>query len=112
VAVRELLRSAVGLVEELLGCEPTLGAVGDRLGVDGGVLRTLRALCERHLESLGAPLVFTSDAITLLHEHATGRLRDIDRVATDALKRAARRKSRQVDHQILEFTLAGDDDID
>lgn len=66
--------------------------------------RMKRASCERE--------VFTSDAITLLHEHATGRLRDIDRVATDALKRAARRKSRKVDHQILELTLAGDDDID
>ena len=55
--VRELLRPAVGLVPELLGCEPTLGAVRDRLGLlDGGVLRTLRALCERHLESLAAPL--------------------------------------------------------
>lgn len=55
--VRELLGSAVGLVRELLGCEPTLGAVRDRLGLaGGGVLRTLRALCERHLESLAAPL--------------------------------------------------------
>jgi len=54
--VRELLRSAVGLVRELFGCEPTLGTVRDRLGVDGGVLRALRALCEVHLESLAAPL--------------------------------------------------------
>jgi hypothetical protein len=54
--VRQLLRSAVGLVPELLGCEPTLDAVGGRLGVDGGILRALRARCERHLESLAAPL--------------------------------------------------------
>lgn len=55
-AVRELLRSAVGMVRELFGCEPTLGAVRERLGLDGGVLRALRPLCEVHLESLSAPL--------------------------------------------------------
>lgn len=55
--VAELLRCAVGLVPELLGCEPTLGAMRDQLGLDGGgVLRKLRGLCEPHLGSLAAPL--------------------------------------------------------
>ena len=54
--------------------------------------------------------IFTSDAVTLLHEASTGRLRDLDRIATDALKRAARLKIRKVDHQVLEAVLAGDDD--
>lgn len=56
--VRELVQTAVGLVRELLGCEPTLGAVRERLGLEqgGGVLMVLRALCEPHLESLAAPL--------------------------------------------------------
>lgn len=66
--------------------------------------RMKAAGCERE--------VFTSDAITLLHEASSGRLRDIDRLATDALKRAGRRKSRKVDHQVVELVLTGDDDID
>lgn len=66
--------------------------------------RMKQAGCER--------AVFSADALTLLHESSSGRLRDIDRIATDALKRAARRKARKVDHQILELVLAGDDDID
>ncbi len=53
--------------------------------------------------------VFTTDAIALLHEVCAGRLRDIDRLATDALKRAARRKARKVDHQIVELVFKGDD---
>jgi hypothetical protein len=54
--VRELLGAAVGMVRELLGCEPTLSAVRDRLGLAGGVLRRLRELCRPHLEALAAPL--------------------------------------------------------
>ncbi len=54
--VRALLAVAVGLVGELAGCEPTLGAVRERLGLQAGVLRRLRALCEPHLEALPAPL--------------------------------------------------------
>jgi hypothetical protein len=54
--VRELVRTAVGLVRELLGCEPTLGAVRERLGLGGGVLRRLRELCEPQLGALHAPL--------------------------------------------------------
>jgi len=65
--VRELLRAAVGLVPELFGCAPTLRAVRGRLGAEDGpvdtgggggvgVLRRLRALCERYLGALAAPL--------------------------------------------------------
>jgi hypothetical protein len=54
--VRALLAVVVGLVDELAGCQPTLGAVRERLGLPGGVLRRLRALCEPHLEALQAPL--------------------------------------------------------
>jgi len=50
--------------------------------------------------------VFTSDALARLHEAAGGRLRDIDRIAGDALKRAARRKLQSVDRLIVE-TAAG-----
>lgn len=44
---------------------------------------------------------FSSDAIALLHEETHGRLRDIDRVATDALKLGARRKVRVVDRELI-----------
>jgi hypothetical protein len=54
--VRKLLRTAVGLVGELAGCEPRLGAVRERLGLSGGVLQKLRELCEPHLEALPAPV--------------------------------------------------------
>lgn len=50
--------------------------------------------------------IFDSDALTILHEASEGRLRDIDRIATDALKRAARRKLKKVDRQLLRHVLA------
>lgn len=51
---------------------------------------------------------FDSDAIALLHEAAMGRLRDIDRVATGALRRAARRKLDRIDQAIVEHVVARD----
>lgn len=53
--------------------------------------------------------LFDSDAIALLHEASDGRLRDIDRIATDALKRAARRKHKQVDRALVDA--CRDDDL-
>jgi general secretion pathway protein A len=55
--------------------------------------RLRHAGCERE--------VFNSDAIALVHEDSKGRLRDIDRVATDALKIAARRKLRTIDRELV-----------
>jgi general secretion pathway protein A len=55
--------------------------------------RLNRAGCEREL--------FSSDAIAVIHEETHGRLRDIDRVATDALKLGARRKIRVVDRDLV-----------
>lgn len=45
--------------------------------------------------------LFTSDALALLHEGSSGRLRDIDRLATVALKFAARDKLKQVDRALV-----------
>lgn len=45
--------------------------------------------------------LFSSDAVALIHEETNGRLRDIDRIATDALKLAARRKLRAVDRELV-----------
>lgn len=52
---------------------------------------------------------FDSDALTVLHEISGGRLRDIDRIATDSLKRAARRKLRKIDRKLIESVLDIDD---
>lgn len=45
--------------------------------------------------------VFSENAIAVLHEAALGRLRDIDRLATAALKSAARRKRKIVDRDLI-----------
>lgn len=54
-------------------------------------------------------VLFDSDAVALLHEASDGRLRDIDRIATDALKRAARRKHKRVDRALVDASR--DDDL-
>jgi len=46
--------------------------------------------------------LFDSDALALIHEASDGRLRDLDRIATNALKRAGRRKIKRVDRALLE----------
>lgn len=45
--------------------------------------------------------LFTSDAIGMLHEAATGSLREIDRIATAALRAAARRKRKLVERDAV-----------
>jgi len=56
-------------------------------------LRLSKAGCEREL--------FSSDAIAMLHEAASGALREIDRIATNALRAAARKKRKLVERDIL-----------
>ena len=56
-------------------------------------VRLHRAGCEREL--------FGTDAIAMLHEAASGAHRDIDRLATAALKEAARQKKKLVERDIL-----------
>ena len=55
--------------------------------------RLRRAGCDREL--------FAADAVSMLHEAAGGSLRDIDRLATQALRAAARRKRKSVDRDVL-----------
>ena len=59
--------------------------------------RLSRAGCDRDL--------FALEAVALLHEHAGGALRDIDRLATAALREAARRKRKAVDAETLQRVL-------
>jgi len=62
--------------------------------------RLARAGCEREL--------FSSDAIAMLHEAASGALRDIDRIATAALREAARKKRKLVERDVLARALDTD----
>lgn len=52
--------------------------------------------------------IFTVDAVTVLHEAALGALRDLDRVATAALRIAARRKRKLVERDIVTEAIALD----
>lgn len=56
-------------------------------------LRLGRADCERDL--------FTAEALTSLHEVAGSSLREIDRVATAALRESARRKKKLVERDVM-----------
>jgi general secretion pathway protein A len=45
--------------------------------------------------------IFTADALALLHEAAGSSLREIDRIATGALREAARRKKKLVERDVV-----------
>src|SRR6266581_2763263 len=45
--------------------------------------------------------LFTSDAIAILHEAVSGSLRDIDRIAHNALRSSARRKRKLVERDVV-----------
>jgi general secretion pathway protein A len=53
--------------------------------------------CDREL--------FSIEAIALLHEHASGTMRDIDRLATAALREASRKKRKGVDAEAVQRVL-------
>lgn len=52
--------------------------------------------------------LFTSDAIAILHEAASGSLRDIDRVAHNAIRSSARRKRKLVERDVVQAILQAD----
>ena len=60
------------------------------------------AYVDHRLRLAGAKAeLFTTDAVSLLHEGSAGRLRDIDRIATAALKAAARSNYNRVDRALM-----------
>ena len=63
-------------------------------------LRLERVGCEREL--------FADDAIATLHEAAQGAHRELDRLATDALRAAARKGKRVVDRAVARQVVASD----
>jgi len=54
----------------------------------------------------GSKDLFSSDAISILHEATAGSLRDIDRIATAALRAALRRKRKLVERDIIARVVA------
>lgn len=56
--------------------------------------------------------VFTSDSIAMLHEAASGSLRDLDRLATAAMREAARRKKKLVERDALARALDSQDSLE
>lgn len=62
---------------------------------------TVEYVEERISRAGGNPGLISSDAFTMLHEATGGRLRDIDRVATASLRRAARRNLKRVDRELI-----------
>jgi general secretion pathway protein A len=52
--------------------------------------------------------LFTADAIAILHEAASGSLRDIDRVAHNAIRSSARRKRKLVERDVVQAILQAD----
>ena len=52
--------------------------------------------------------LFSSDAIAILHEAASGSLRDIDRVAHKALRFTARKKRKLVERDVVQAVLQAD----
>jgi general secretion pathway protein A len=56
--------------------------------------------------------VLTSDTMAMLHEAASGSLRDLDRLATAAMREAARRKKKLVERDALARVLDTQDSLD
>lgn len=63
-------------------------------------MRLRRAGCERE--------VFAREAIALLHESTLGAMRDIDRLASAALRAAARQKRKLVERDLIAHVLEAD----
>lgn len=56
--------------------------------------------------------VFTSDALAMLHEAASGSLRDLDRLATAAMREAARAKRKLVERDSLARALDAEEPLE
>lgn len=80
-----------------------------RLSIEAPTVGDTTEYVEHRLRRAGAskPLL-GADALTILHEATHGQMRDIDRVATNALRAAARRKQSMIDRELLEGVLERD----
>jgi len=80
-----------------LTCRLSIGAAQPDDTAEYIRYRLARAGCENE--------ILTSDAVAMLHEAAAGSLRDIDRIATAALRMAAKRKKKLVERDTLAAVL-------
>jgi type II secretory pathway predicted ATPase ExeA len=78
----------------------TIGVLTPEDTADYVNFRVHQAGCERD--------IFTTDAVAMIHEAATGSLRDIDRIAGQALNWAAKRKRKLVERDLVEAILAAE----
>jgi general secretion pathway protein A len=79
-----------------------------RFAIDDASAHDIAEYVTHRLKLAGAEKnIFAADAISLMHEHATGALRDIDRIAHGAMQDAARRKRKTVDRDAVERVLVG-----
>lgn len=79
-----------------------------RFSVDDASANDIAEYVAHRLKLAGSDKnIFSADAINLMHEHATGALRDVDRIAHGAMRDAARRKRKTVDREAVERVLAG-----
>ena len=80
-----------------------------RLSLGAPTVANTTEYAEHRLQQAGATkLLFGAGAPTILHEATRGQLRDIDLVATNAVRLAARRKQSLVDRHLLEHVLERD----
>ena len=56
--------------------------------------------------------IFNSDAIALIYEQSHGRLRDLDRLATDTLEFGARKKIKIIDRELVARVLGDGEPLD
>jgi general secretion pathway protein A len=74
-------------------CRLSIGSLEPQDTADYIRMRLHRVGCDRE--------IFSSDALAMIHEAAAGSLRDIDRVATGALRAASRKKRKMVERDII-----------
>jgi type II secretory pathway predicted ATPase ExeA len=80
-----------------------------RLSIEAPTLADTTEYVEYRLRQAGASkLLLGAGALMILHEATRGQLRDIDRVATNAMRTAARRKLSIVDRELIEGVLERD----
>lgn len=80
-----------------------------RIAIEAATVGDTTEYVDYRMRRVGADkMLISSDALTILHEATAGQLRDIDRVATNALRQAARRKLTAVDRELIEHVLEAD----
>jgi general secretion pathway protein A len=76
--------------------------LGRRLRIDPLTAEDTREYVAHRLTLAGCPAsIFASDVLTMIHEATEGSMRDVDRIATAALRVAARKKKKGVERDVM-----------